>query len=39
MRKLDGKTDAVTGGGRGVGPATARQFIAEGARVIIAGRR
>lgn len=39
MRKLDGKTAAVTGGSRGVGPATARQIIAEGARVIITGRR
>lgn len=39
MRKLDGKTAVVTGGSRGVGPATARQIIAEGARVIITGRR
>lgn len=33
------KTAAVIGGSRGVGPATAHQFIAEGARVIITGRR
>lgn len=39
MRKLDGKTAVVTGGSSGIGLATARQFIAEGARVIITGRR
>lgn len=39
MSKLDGKTAVITGGSSGIGLATAREFIAEGARVIITGRR
>jgi NAD(P)-dependent dehydrogenase (short-subunit alcohol dehydrogenase family) len=39
MRKLDGKTAIVTGGSSGIGLATARELIVEGARVIITGRR
>ena len=36
MGKLDEKIAVVTGGGSGIGAATARLFAAEGARVIIA---
>jgi NAD(P)-dependent dehydrogenase (short-subunit alcohol dehydrogenase family) len=39
MPKLEGKVAVVTGGNSGIGLATARRFVSEGASVFITGRR
>src|SRR5690242_17723604 len=38
MSSLEGKVALVTGGNSGIGLATAREFHANGARVVISGR-
>ena len=39
MNKFNNKLAIVTGGNSGIGYATAKELIAEGAQVIITGRR
>ena len=36
---LDGKAAIITGGGSGIGEATARLFAREGCKVVVAGRQ
>jgi 2,3-dihydroxy-2,3-dihydrophenylpropionate dehydrogenase len=36
---LDGQVAVITGAGSGIGAAVAARFVAEGAAVVLAGRR
>src|SRR6185503_20657366 len=38
MERLSGKIAAITGGASGIGEATVRRFVAEGAKVVFADR-
>jgi NAD(P)-dependent dehydrogenase (short-subunit alcohol dehydrogenase family) len=39
MKKLEGRIAVITGGSSGIGLATAKRFVDEGAHVVITGRR